>query len=653
MFSQSPAKSPKPSRKRGKVVQRTIALCYVRLSYTENASEADSPERQEANCRVFCERKGWTSEFYYDVDKHKSGTKEVNRPGWMALKQRMNDADVVAIVANDLARLHRKGWRVGQLIDWVEEHGIYLALAAPGRELDFSDPRDRLTATFIAMLDEYYAADISARVKDSIVYRKNKGVTVGRPPFGTVRNEDGYLIPSPRGAWQLPNGEFVRGRVGDVPPVEGAQWRGYYDCARQVLAIYANGGQGIDGIAHKMEDEGWAFGNRFGQPRRFTGDDVRRVVSNWREYAGLVGSGRAKDKNASMIDNAPSVLRDTGRAVFGLDLLRTVAEMQTTRSITKRPPGAKQIAHPYPLVTLVWCHHCERIAEEKGDPTLRSPLSGTHKPNGYYYRHAESKRCTCQVRSIECSAIEDDFVRLLGLLTLDPAQFPSLMALSLSLSGTVAPRDDADLHREKEDAITKCRRKIEAARYLFEDGDLTREEYVRRKEQNEREIAHWEARTSDTEQTAKELMLCVEALDKMTKLWAYSEPEDRQGLARSLFERITYDLGARRITSFQLKPWAGKYLVLRNALYDDEDVNGGDQRGGDGSTSQGSGGTGNKKAVFSDENSLENETAPIVKPVSRGGAIHAPIGIRTRVSALRGPRPRPLDDRDFSCLALC
>src|SRR5439155_21803688 len=96
----------------------------VRLSWTPNPSEADSPERQKANCEALCERKGWRPEFHYDVDKHKSGREEKNRPNWLALKGRMNDADVVAIVANDLARLHRKGWRVGQLIDWIEAHGL-------------------------------------------------------------------------------------------------------------------------------------------------------------------------------------------------------------------------------------------------------------------------------------------------------------------------------------------------------------------------------------------------------------------------------------------------------------------------------------------------------------------------------------------------
>jgi len=37
------------------------------------------------------------------------------------------------------------------------------------------------------MIDEYYAEDISQRAKDSVRYRKKRGISIGRLPFGTVR----------------------------------------------------------------------------------------------------------------------------------------------------------------------------------------------------------------------------------------------------------------------------------------------------------------------------------------------------------------------------------------------------------------------------------------------------------------------------------
>lgn len=136
---------------------RKVALCYVRQSYTRDDDDKNSPERQRANVEAFVERKGWIPEWYEDVGGHKSARKEANRPEWLALKARLTDPDVVALVANDLSRLHRKGWRVGDLVDHLEKNGVALVLAAPGREVDTSTAMGRLFIQFTAIIDEYYA----------------------------------------------------------------------------------------------------------------------------------------------------------------------------------------------------------------------------------------------------------------------------------------------------------------------------------------------------------------------------------------------------------------------------------------------------------------------------------------------------------------
>ena len=46
------------------------------------------------------------------------------------------------------------------------------------------------------------------------------------------------------------------------------------------------------------------------------------------------------------------------------------------------------------------------------------------------------------------------------------------------------------------------------------------------------------------------------------------DAEDRQGIARSLFSYIVFDLDSRRIVDFRLKPWADRFLVLRAAMYE-------------------------------------------------------------------------------------
>ncbi|MEM6283009.1 MAG: recombinase family protein [Chloroflexota bacterium] len=562
------------ARKGGKrLLVPSIALCYIRQSFTRDESDTNSPERQRANIQLVCEREGWTPEWYVDAEGHKSGRNETNRPAWLQLKERLHDADVVALVANDMSRIHRKAWRVGRLVDEIlTPNDIRLVLAAPGREIDTSVPMGRLLLMMIAMQDESYANDIAQRAKDSIAYRKRQGKSVGIPPFGTIRDADGFLIPMTDGAWLLPNGRFVAGLADDAPPEAGAIWRGYYDCARRILELYAENSMGRNKIAYRLNEEGWAFRNRHNQPRPMNADDVRRVTSNWREYAGLVGYGRSKDQNASVIENPVEALEeDTGRAVFDMTLLHQVAQVQEHRSRVTRPRGSIQAAHPYALARLLYCAHCETRAIEQENPQLRSRLSGHNRYGTLRYRHAGGVSCGCKARSVLIERVEGEFRRLVDQLTLSPEAYEQLVELAIQSEHHDAETDEqVSLDEQRNAAIAKCRRRMEAARQVYMDGDISRDEYLSIKERNEREIIHWQNRSSDTQRMAIELQMCMNVFNQMIEVWDSSSDEDRQNMAHMLFEHVIYDLDAQHIVGFRLKVWAERYLVLRSCLFDDD-----------------------------------------------------------------------------------
>jgi hypothetical protein len=67
------------------------------------------------------------------------------------------------------------------------------------------------------MLDEDYAEQVSERTKAAVAFLRAEGKTVGSAPFGTQRDEEGFFEPSPKGAWLLPDGRFVKGKA-DQPP---------------------------------------------------------------------------------------------------------------------------------------------------------------------------------------------------------------------------------------------------------------------------------------------------------------------------------------------------------------------------------------------------------------------------------------------------
>jgi hypothetical protein len=179
-------------------------------------------------------------------------------------------------------------------------------------------------------------------------------------------------------------------------------------------------------------------------------------------------------------------------------------------------------------------------------------------------------KCGCKRKSVTIDVIEDDFARLIKLLTIDQEKLPLMVELATHAAEDGI--DDEDFDTQKAAAIAKAKRRVENARFLFLEGDISQDEYLRRKEHNERQIAHWEARTTAGEKAAIELAMCMDALDSLAKLWDTANDEDKQQMARLLFEYIVYDLDRQQIVDFRLKPWADRYLVLRAALYGDDDL---------------------------------------------------------------------------------
>ncbi len=585
------------------LIDRKVALCYIRLSVTKEASDLTSPQRQRAHIEAACRKYGWIPEWYEDAKGHKSATKEENRPAWQELKTRLKDPDVAALVVNEQSRAMRNAWRAIKLFEELPAYGVVLHLAALDRTIDITTPDGRMSAYIQAFLDDLYALDARRRSLDSVKYRKGRNITIGIPPFGTIRGEDGLLIPSPYGAWLMPDGTLQAGKDKNQSPHPDATWRGYYECAELILTLYKDNQHGYGWIADEMNRRGWAFRDRWNTPRTINSDDVRRVTSNWREYAGLLMQGRAKERIANEIENPSDVLYDTGRAVFNLELLFDVAKTQEARSITTRPPGSVMQPHIFALSFLTYCACCDRTAEMQENPKLRSRITGHNKVGELRYRHSDSNKCASKRKSLPADVIEEDFARLIDALDVHPdaVELMAELAVQTRFGGA---EDEADLEEQKKIAIAKHRRALKNNLILFQNGDIEAEEYFRQKDYHERQIAYWEAQTTDKKRIALELTTTMEMVNRLKKFWDITEGEDRRLLAHSLFDEIVYDLDEQRIVDFKIKLWAEPFLILRAALYHD---------------------------LMGEE--MKNR---FNSGVSSGGQFFDPNGTRTRVLTLKG-----------------
>ncbi|MCA9884849.1 MAG: recombinase family protein [Anaerolineae bacterium] len=549
-------------------MQRHIALCYVRQSVTKDDKDVNSPERQRANILALCERKGWTPEWYEDTGGHKSGRTVKNRPAWLALNNRLKDSDVVALVANDLSRLHRKGWRVGDLIEKLNEFGVALTLAAPGKEqIDTSTVQGRIFAQLGALFDEYYAEDVSAKARDSIRYRRKQGKFVGRVPFGTQRNEKGYLEPSTDGVWLMPDGTFKKG-LPDKEPHTDATWRGYYEAAKRAMEIYAAGNMGIARVAYQLDDEGWAYRTVRGKPRVFERDDVRRIVANWREYGGMPQTTKARNRPAYKDDDPSTIVLNPERAVMPIDLLGQVAKIRYDRTLKPRRTRTHNVNVLYPLSVVVRCSHCSSDEEtQKRTATLQgyTTSAGVRR-----YRHSIGMKCTSGIRSVKEADLNEQFEKILDHLIIKPEYIDLMQRIVLEDVNFNQQTEEDDIERQKAEAIAKCRHRLDRARLLFIEGDISEDEYRRLKKTNEQEIQHWEARTVKQQEIIIELISVLGTLTNLKRVWYEGTHEDKRSLVHSIFEYILFDLEEKQITDFRLKPWADQYLIARAAMLAEE-----------------------------------------------------------------------------------
>ena len=174
-------------------------------------------------------------------------------------------------------------------------------------------------------------------------------------------------------------------------------------------------------------------------------------------------------------------------------------------------------------------------------------------------------------RTVPADDIEAEVGRLLKLLTVREDALEYLTELAMLSRAELGPdAEEEDLEQRKREEIALCQRRIDAAVHLYGDGRISREEYLRRVEENERQIVHWQARTTESERKALELSMCIEAVNRISSLWDTADDEDRQGMVQHLFTEIVFDLDTRRIVSYKLKPWADDFLMLRMELYYNE-----------------------------------------------------------------------------------
>jgi hypothetical protein len=403
----------------------------------------------------------------------------------------------------------------------------------------------------MALMDEYYATDTSQKQKDSVQYRRSKGMIVGRIPFGTMRGQNGFLVRSPDGVWLLPDGTFLEGQE-DQRPNSEAIWRGFGDAVQRCMQLFIENRHGWRKLADLLNSEGYRYRDADGQVELFDSDDVRRILANWVEYGGGLVYNKRQNRRARDVTPANATLNPE-RAIFDVDLCLEVGHtiQVRTRDYNRNPDNVTQLdASAYPLSKIIFCADCERIAIKENRVSARSYLTGkiSNQSITRRYRHDTERNCAACQRSVKAELLESQFLNVLQNLASNPEPgYFAQTCMDVSLNQQQMEAHRAEILQE----MGNWKQRVENADFLFYHARISRDKWQAAHQLAKTEIARLQS-ILDGQSNPN---MAAEMLATLSKNWLEADAKTRRALAQSVFERIIYDLDARKIVAVEMKEW--------------------------------------------------------------------------------------------------
>ncbi len=175
------------------------AAIYLRLSRDDGGLESESISSQRMLLLQYAEAHGIhvSAEF---IDDGISGSRW-DRDGFQQMLQAIEDGWIGTVLVKDLSRLSRDYIRTGELLErWFPGHGARLIAVNDGVDTGNSADRNDYTA-IRAVMDDWYARDISRKVRAAIYARQKAGIcTAAALPYGYQRTDGQICIHKPQAA---------------------------------------------------------------------------------------------------------------------------------------------------------------------------------------------------------------------------------------------------------------------------------------------------------------------------------------------------------------------------------------------------------------------------------------------------------------------
>ena len=446
------------------------AAAYVRES-TEEQGQGFSPDAQRQAIAKFASENELELVGEY-CDFHSGWRKSEARPQFQRLMADAAEGSFEVVLVYHTSRFARnliEARRYKQLLR--ERLGIRVVSVTQPLGEDHTDPSAFLAESIHEMFDEYYSVSLSFWTRSGLKEKARQGHLVGSLPWGYVRNQTTKLaVPDPACS-QL---------------------------VREMFERYATGQESDRSIAAWLN----AKGVRTARGRAFGKDTVREMLCN-AAYAGYVSGLRDKSRS----------IRGLHEAIVSDELFERVQEVRSwrTRVVKPGPPSDE-----YLLRKLLLCDRCG------------ARMHGTHGSRPPARRYMCSTRRygdPCGEPIVKAEPLEEQLVDWIRDFRPDERLLDLLLH---AVRDRVAEREEQPAERRAE-LVSQ----LERLRDLYVMGDLTKAQYVMRRQAIEEELQRSGPPADPGIERARAL------LEDFGSFWTLeTQPAERRKLLSSLFQHV-------------------------------------------------------------------------------------------------------------------
>ena len=475
------------------------AAGYFRVS-DEDQVEGYSLDAQRRAFGEFCRDKGWERVEEYCEEGRSAWVESIaKRP---TFRQMLEDAQARrfdVLVTHTLDRFSRNLRVMLEAFHIFAQSDVtYVSIT---QEIDYSKPEGRLFMTMLGAFAQYFSDALSGHTKKGMRERAQQGLFNGEPPFGYERcDADCFgLDDSHPGCHTEPEKASI---------------------VVQVFERYASGTDSMSGLATWLNDLGFRTkGKRkadvFGelvevQGRHFTHWSVRDILKN-PFYFGKV---RYKEE----------LFDGRHHAIVTQNLFDGVQEQMKKNRSRKTPTANGNKPNPHLLTGLLRCHECGTV--------LWSQKQGTQP--GTYYKSPDKglgQSCKHKGRSFSGRDFDTQTGQLFSGFTLRENWVDWII-------------ENHVREADPQEAIQRRRsiqEKVERARHLYINGDLTWQGFTKIKNDAEAALVSIYVPEFDDAVQAGEL------LSDFGTIWETASVARRNRLLKSMLHAIYVDLDKREV----------------------------------------------------------------------------------------------------------